>query len=180
MDSKTVSKTHVRMSQVMTPNDANLHGTVFGGALMAMVDLAAYTAASRFAGNVCVTAAFDRVEFHEPIQIGEVVTMDAFVSYAGRTSIEVTVHVYAGNILTGVETHTNTAHVTMVAMKDGKPTPVPSLVCETREDKIRFLEGKLRREMRKVQNLDVDRMREGFLGATDEQLDDLLDAPKLI
>jgi acyl-CoA hydrolase len=178
MEAKRVSETRTRMSQVMTPNDANIHGNVFGGSLLAMVDLAAYTAAARFAGNVCVTASFDRVDFHEPIEIGEVVTMDSVVSFAGRTSIEVTVLVTAEDILTGKVRHTNTAHLTLVALKDGKPTPVPRLICETRQDKIRYLEGKLRRELRSADS-DFDRMYNSFVSASDERIEELLELDRL-
>lgn len=167
------------MSQVMTPNDANILGHVFGGSLMAMMDLAAYTSASRFAGNVCVTASFERVDFHEPIEIGEVVTMDAVVSFVGRTSVEVTIIVTAENVLTGVTRHTNTAHLVMVALKDGKPTEVPRLVCETRQDKIRFLEGRLRRELRGTTSSDFERIYLTFLDASDARLEELLSLEKL-
>jgi acyl-CoA hydrolase len=166
------------MSQVMTPNHANLHGNVFGGSLLAMIDLAAYTAAVRFAGNICVTASFDRVDFHEPIEIGQVVTLDAVVSFAGRTSVEVTVLVTAEDILSGTTRHTNTAHLTFVAMKDGRPTLVPRLICETREDKVRYLEGRLRRELRGADG-DFDRLYRSFLAASDERIEELLAQEKL-
>ena len=179
MEPKRVSETRTRMSQVMTPNDANLFGNVFGGSLLAMMDLAAYTAAARFAGNVCVTASFERVDFHEPIEIGEVVTMDAVVSFVGRTSVEVTIVVTAENVLTGVTRHTNTAHLVMVAIKDGKPTPVPRLICETRQDKIRYLEGRLRRELRGAHNSEFERTYRSFLEASDKRLDELLGQERL-
>lgn len=180
MSEKKVSETHVQMAQVITPDKANIMGKMFGGELLAMVDLAAFAAASRFAGAPCVTASFNRVDFHDSILIGELVTLDAFISYAGRTSVEVTVSVDAENIQTGEKRHTNTAHVTMVAIKDEKPTPVPKLICETRDDKVRYLEGKLRREMRSVMNVNQQRMTFGFMNATDEQLDDLLNSESLV
>jgi len=180
MIDKRPSDTRVQMSEIMTPTDVNLHGKVFGGRLLSMIDLAAYTAASRFSGCVCVTASFDRVDFHEPIEIGEVVQLSASVTYAGRTSIEVTIHVTAEDILTGDRRHTNTARVTMVALKDGKPFPVPRLICESREDKIGFLEGRLRKELRGIQSYDYERIHSSFVAATDMQLDDLLTAESLI
>jgi acyl-CoA hydrolase len=112
--------------------------------------------------------------------IGELITLDAFVSYAGKTSMEVTVQVHAENIQTGAKRHTNTAHVTMVAIKNERPTAVPKLICETRDDKVRYLEGKLRREMRSVMNVNQQRMTFGFMNATDEQLDDLVAGDSLI
>jgi acyl-CoA hydrolase len=159
------------MSQVMTPNDANFLGKVFGGAILSMIDLTAYATASRFAGNVAVTASFDRVDFHEPIEVGEVVTCVGHVTYAGRTSMEVTIEVFAENVLAGARRHTNTARVTMVAIKGTTPTPVPKLVCETRDDKAAFLEGRIRRELRDI----VRRRRASLSKAIRELSDDELD-----
>jgi len=134
------------MSEVMQPQDANFLGKVFGGAILAKIDLCAYATASRFAGTICVTASFDRVDFHEPIEVGELVTFVGQIYFVGRSSVEVTIEIYAENVMLGTRRHTNTARVTMVALKDGKSVQVPRLVCETREDKIHYLEGKLRRE----------------------------------
>src|SRR5580698_2825780 len=136
------------MSEVMQPQDANFLGKVFGGAILSKIDLCAYATASRFAGTICVTASFDRVDFHEPIEVGELVTFVGQVSFVGRTSLEVTIESYAENVMEGTRRHTNTARVTMVALKDGKSVEVPRLTCESRDDKIRFLEGRLRRQLR--------------------------------
>lgn len=145
---KTAASTRVEMSEVMTPGHANFLGKVFGGSILSLLDLCAYTTSSRFAGNICVTASFDRVDFHEPINVGEFVIFIGRVSYAGRTSVEVTIEVYAENVVTGIRRHTNTARVTMVSIVDGKPVPVPELVCETRSEKLDYLKGKLRKELK--------------------------------
>lgn len=136
------------MSEVMTPAHANFLGKVFGGSILSLLDLCGYLTASKFAGNICVTASFDRVDFHHPIEVGEFVSFVGRVSYAGRTSVEVTIEVFAENVVSGLRRHTNTARVTMVSIKDGKPCAVPLLICETREEKIDYLKGKLRRELR--------------------------------
>jgi acyl-CoA hydrolase len=159
------------MAEVMTPTDANFLGKVFGGRLLALIDLCAYTTASRFAGEVCVTASFDRVDFLEPIEVGEVVTLVGSVGYVGRTSVEVTIEVFAENIYTRVRRHTNTARVTMVAVREGKPTPVPRLVCETREDRIRYLQGQARREIRAKHTRDREAAFDRFEKATDAELE---------
>ena len=158
----------------MQPQDANFLGKVFGGAILAKIDLCAYATSSRFAGTICVTASFDRVDFHEPIEVGDLVTFIGHVSYVGRTSVEVTIEIYAENVLVGTKRHTNTARVTMVALKEGRPQIVPRLECETREDKIRFLQGKLRRELRIKQGEERERIYANFNSATDEELDRLL------
>lgn len=168
------------MSELMTPNDANFLGKVFGGRLLSLIDLCAYTTAARFAGEVCVTASFDRVDFHEPIEVAEVVTLEGHVSYAGRTSVEVTIEVFAENILKNIRRHTNTARVTMVAIRDNRPTPVPQLVCETREDKVRFLEGKLRKELRLKNQQARMRITDEYAAASDAELDVLLARDRLI
>lgn len=176
---KLVSETRVEMAQVMEPGDANFLGKVFGGTVLAKIDLCAYATASRFAGTICVTASFDRVDFHEPIEVGELVTFIGHVSYAGRTSVEVTIEVFAENILKGTRRHTNTARVTMVAIRDNRPTPVPQLLFDSREDKIRFLEGKLRRELRFRHREERQRIFDNYAAATDEELDDLLQKERL-
>lgn len=158
----------------MTPNDANFLGKVFGGSLLSLIDLCAYTTAARFAGEVCVTASFDRVDFHEPIDVGEVVTMEGIVSYVGRTSIEITIEVFAENIFKRIRRHTNTARVTMVAIRDNRPVVVPRLICESREEKVRFLEGKLRKELRGKHREERERIAKGFEQASDQELDRLM------
>lgn len=170
MHSKTVSSSRVIMSKVMEPTDANFLGKVFGGSILSLLDLVAYATASRFAGNICVTASFDRVDFHEPIEVGELVICEGRISYTGRTSLEVTIEVFAENIYEQQRRHTNTARVTMVAIKDGKPVPVPKLVCETREDRLSFLEGQLRRAYRTQQREELAGQLAALQGLSDEDL----------
>ena len=172
---KPVSSSRAETSVVMQPNDANFLQKVFGGVILSYIDLCAYASSSRFSGGICVTASFDRVDFHEPINVGELVTMIGHVTYVGTTSLENTIEVYAENLFTGVKRHTNTARVTMVALDtDLKPRPVPRLICETREDKIRFLEGKARREIRAVQREDLEKTFATFRSASDAELDELM------
>lgn len=171
---KTVSSTRTVVTEIIEPNDANFLGKAFGGAILSKIDLCAYATASRFAETICVTASFDRVDFLEPIEVGELVSLEGYVSYVGRTSLEVTIDVYAENVLTAHRRHTNTARVTCVALRDGKPAEVPRLRCETREDKVRFLEGHLRRELRKRASSELDTQIAGIRNAGDAELDRLL------
>jgi acyl-CoA hydrolase len=169
------------MAQIMEPQHANFLGKVFGGTILSMIDLCAYTTASRFAGSLCVTASIDRVDFHEPIEVGELVTLIGIVSFVGRTSVEVTIEVYAEDIYKQTKRHTNTARVTTVALgKDSKPVEVPRLICETREDKIRFLEGRLRRELRTRQREERERLAARFQEASDAELDSLMASGSLL
>lgn len=174
MLARTVSETRVNMSKVMEPTDANFLGKVFGGSILSMLDLVAYATASRFAGNICVTASFDRVDFHEPIEVGELVTCEGYVSFVGRTSVEVTTEVYAENLFVGKRRHTNTSRVTMVAIKDGKPVAVPGLICESQGEKVRFLEGKVRREVRASQRADFAKLSERLHAMSEPDLDALI------
>jgi len=180
MLAKPVSETRVTMSKVMEPTDANFLGKVFGGSILSMLDLVAYATASRFAGNICVTASFDRVDFHEPIEVGELVTCEGFVSFVGRTSVEVTTEVYAESVFEGKRRHTNTSRVTMVAIKDGKPVPVPALICESHDDKVRFLEGKVRREIRASQRTEFALLSDKLKALNEPQLDELIKCEKVM
>jgi acyl-CoA hydrolase len=179
VQAKTVSSTKTVMTEIMQPNDANFLGKVFGGRLLASIDLCAYTTAARFSGEACVTASFDQVDFHEPIEVGEVVTLTGHVTYVGRTSIEVTIEVVAENILQETRRHTNTARVTMVAVREGKPVEVPRLLMETRVDKLRYLQGRFRKESRGRLIEERQAAFARFESSTDEVLDELLKKDRL-
>ena len=152
MQGVLAADTRVTIAEVIRPNESNFLGKLFGGELLAKIDLCAYAASAKHSGTTCVTASFDQVDFHEPIEVGELVTLIGQVAFVGRSSMEVVVEVYAENLKQGGKRHTNTARVTMVAIKDGKPIEVPRLICESREEKIRFLQGVMRRESRKRLN----------------------------
>jgi len=134
----------------MQPQHANVNGSVFGGVILQMVDKAGAVCAMRHADLPCVTVAIDRVDFLVPIEIGDFVTVEAHMNFAGRTSMEVGVEVYAENLTSGSRRHTNSCFVTMVAMKDGKPTAIPGLLLEKPEEKIRYAAALERREHRKA------------------------------
>tara|TARA_B100000809_G_scaffold115634_1_gene113768 strand:- start:3330 stop:3827 length:498 start_codon:yes stop_codon:yes gene_type:complete len=143
------SKTITVVSELMMPNQVNNLGSVFGGELLSMVDRAAAVAAMRHAGRPCVTVSIDRVDFKEPIYIGELVTCTARVRFVGRTSMEVGVKVLAENLLTGVERLTNNCLLTFVAIDEKhRPCQVAPLDLSNPEDERRFREGKRRREVR--------------------------------
>lgn len=178
MNDKRVSETVTHLAQIMTPNDANVLGHVFGGSILAMVDLTASATAQKFAGRICVTASFDRVDFHSPIEVGNLVEMEGSVSFVGRTSLEVTIDVFATDLTKGDRRHTNTARVTMVAVGEGgRPTPVPRLVCETREERVRFLEGLTRRQFRGQRIQQMAAVHERLSLATDDDLESWIADP---
>jgi acyl-CoA hydrolase len=119
----------------MMPQHANNLGHVFGGVVLAMMDSAAAVAAIRHARQTCVTASIDRVDFREPILVGDLVVMKASVNYVGRTSMEVGVRVEAEDLLTGRRRHTNSCYLTFVAVDEtGRPREVAALMPETPEE----------------------------------------------
>lgn len=136
----------------MQPEHANIRGDVHGGWIMKLADEAGALAAMRHAQCRVVTVAIDQMSFHEPIRIGDLVTLTAEVTYVGRTSLEVRVQVLAENPVTGAQTHTNTAYLVYVALDDeGTPTPAPRLVAENEAQERRMNEGERRQQYRREQ-----------------------------
>ena len=133
----------------MNPEDANPVGNVHGGVVMKYIDTAAGAVATRHARRFAVTASIDRLDFHSPVFIGNLLILKASLNLVGRTSMEVGVRVEAENPLTGEVRHTASAYLTFVALDEkGQPTPVPPLICETDEEKLRHRQAEIRRQYR--------------------------------
>jgi len=109
MHAKHPRESETVMSELMMPQHANIMGNVFGGVVLALVDRVAAVAAIRHAGKPCVTVSVDKVDFREPIHVGELLTAYTRVNFAGRTSMEVGVKIIAENVLTGEKRHTTRA-----------------------------------------------------------------------
>src|SRR5262245_5293350 len=110
----------------MLPSDANPMGNVHGGTILKYVDMAAAAAALRHARKNVVTASIDRMDFIQPVFVGDLLTLKAYVTYTGRTSMEVEVRVEAEDLRTGRTVHTNSSYVTYVALDaQGRPTEIP-------------------------------------------------------
>ncbi|MDD4241381.1 MAG: acyl-CoA thioesterase [Smithellaceae bacterium] len=149
MEGKRVSESRVIIAQAMNPENANPAGNVHGGDIMKLIDTAGGVAATRHARAHVVTASIDRLDFHHPVFIGDVLTLKASVNYVGRTSMEVGVRVEAENPLTGEVRHTGSAYLTFVSLDANKrPTPLPPLILETDEERHRNKEAEERRRMR--------------------------------
>jgi acyl-CoA hydrolase len=132
------------------PHMQNIRGDLFGGELMALVDQAAAVAAIRHAGGPAVTASIDRVDFRERIPVGSLVSCEATVDFVGRSSMDITVEVYAERVSTGERRHTNRAHVVFVAIdENGKPKRVPRLVPETDEERARYAQAEAHRSSKR-------------------------------
>jgi acyl-CoA hydrolase len=136
--------------QIVLPGLTNVHGTIFGGMLMQWIDITAGVAAGRHAGGPVVTASMDRLHFLTPVNLGEVVTLQAQVNFAGRTSMEVGVRVLAeGRPGDRRKRQATRAYLTFVAVDDdGRPRAIPPLRPQTAEDKRRFREAVERRAVR--------------------------------
>ncbi len=146
---KSISASRVTLSQLMHLEHANLLGNVHGGWIMKLVDEAGALACMRHAQRKVVTVAIDSMTFREPIKIGDLVTLNAEVTYTGRTSMEAEVHVLAENPVTRERSHTNTAYLVYVALDDdGNPTEIPQLKAETDEEFRKLARAKERQERR--------------------------------
>ncbi|MFH2038919.1 MAG: acyl-CoA thioesterase [Chloroflexota bacterium] len=149
INSFTPGASHVTIAQLMQPEHANNIGNVHGGWIMKLVDEVGALACMRHSRHRVVTVAIDQMTFRQPIRIGDLVTLDAEVTYTGHTSMEVEVLVTAENPITGECTHTNKAYLVYVALDDNhNPVVVPSLVIETTEQEERMSAAKNRQRHR--------------------------------
>ena len=144
-----MSYSTAELTTTTMPYQQNIHGDLFGGEILALIDKAAAVAAIRHAGGAAVTASIGRVDFRYPIPIGALVNLVATVDYVGNTSMEITVVVHSETVSTGERTHTHTAHVVFVAVDEaGKPRRVPRLEPETDEERERFERARVHRQSR--------------------------------
>ncbi len=149
MEGKAVSESTVIIVQQMIQNDANLSGNVHGGSIMRLIDNTAGIVAVRHASSNVVTASIDRLDFHSPVYVGDLLKITAGINYVGSSSMEVGVRVEAENVVTGKSRHTASAYLTFVALgSEGKPIAVPALILSTDEEKRRNSEAMKRREIR--------------------------------
>ncbi len=163
MDPKPVSASRTTITELMIPSYANFGGKIHGGILLSLMDKVAYACASRHSGCYCVTVSVDNVDFLQPVEVGDLVSLRASVNYVGRTSLVVGIRVEAENVRHGVVKHTNTSYVTMVAKgEDGEPAMVAPLLLETDEDIRRFVTAAERRRLRMKVRERMDAYREAF------------------
>jgi acyl-CoA hydrolase len=146
---KSVSESQIIMTEMVLPPDTNAIGTIFGGKVVSLIDIAAAMAAGKHARSTVVTASIDALQFVCPVKLGEYLHIKASVNYAGRTSMEVGVRVDKENPLTGEMKHTATAYLTFVALdSDGKPREVPGVLPNSEAERRRFDAAKIRRQAR--------------------------------
>lgn len=151
---RKASESRVTISELMLPSHQNFSGKIHGGYILMLMDQIAFASASRYSGTYCVTASVDTVDFLNPIEVGELVTMKASVNYVGNSSMIVGIRVTSENIQTGVVKHCNSSYFTMVA-KDatGKTVQVPAIELNTPTEIRRFCNALKRLSLKKERTL---------------------------
>jgi acyl-CoA hydrolase len=147
---KNPRESAVETRYLLMPEQANAHGTAFGGVIMSWIDMVAAMAAQRHCGGVAVTVSIDKISFKAPIYVGEHAVIKSSVNYAGNTSMEVGVQVTKENPYTGEVVRATTAYLTFVYLDEHKkPKKVPELIPETEVEKRRYRNAEIRVQARK-------------------------------
>jgi uncharacterized protein (TIGR00369 family) len=157
---KPVSFSETVITELMIPSYSNFGGKIHGGILLSLMDKVAYVCAAKHAGNYCVTASIDTVDFLQPVEVGDLVSLMASVNYVGRTSLVVGIRVISENIKTNQVYHTNTSYFTMVAKDEqNEPAQVPGLILENRNHVRRFIEARRRKQLKQNYKQEADQIK---------------------
>jgi len=163
MNARRPSDSDTTITELMIPSYANFGGKIHGGILLSLMDKVAYACATKHAGNYCVTVSVDTVDFLQPVEVGDLVSMMARVNHVGRTSLVVGIKVTAENVKKKIVKHTNTSYFTMVAKgDDDKPAPVPPLLLTSHEEIRRFAESILRKNLKDYHRKQMRENRSAF------------------
>ncbi|MBJ6367093.1 acyl-CoA thioesterase [Snuella sedimenti] len=147
---KNIKDSQVTITELMLPAHSNFSGKIHGGYILNLMDQIAFACASKHSRHYCVTASVNRVDFLNPIEVGELVTLKASVNYTGRTSMVIGVRVEAENIQTGKKKHCNSSYFTMVAKdENGKNVHVPGIILDSEQSIRRFSRSITRQEQAK-------------------------------
>ena len=150
MNSKSPSFSTTTITELMIPSYANFSGKIHGGILLSLMDKVAFACGSKHSGEYCVTVSVEGVEFFQPVEVGELVSLTGSVIYVGKTSMIVGIHIESLKPKTGETKHTNSCYFTMVSVdEDGKTLPVPRLQLDSEAEEKLFQAGKMRCAMRK-------------------------------
>lgn len=153
---KSPSESEITMREMVMPGDTNKHGTIFGGKIMAWIDIAAAMCAERHCHKPVVTAHIDDIDFLSPIKVGHHVIINASINYAGKSSMIIGVKVESENPYTAERRITTKAYLTFVALDEfGKPVSVPQVEAKTEDEIRRFENAKTRRESNKKLRSDL-------------------------
>ena len=154
---KKVDSSRISISELMKPSHSNFSGKIHGGYILSLMDNIAFACASKHSKTYCVTASVDTVDFLNPIEVGELVTMKASINFVGNTSMVVGIRVVAENIRTGETKHCNSSYFTMVAKDDnGMSVAVPGLILNDKTEVKRYLKALKRTETKKARQEEFD------------------------
>ncbi|RED42985.1 uncharacterized protein (TIGR00369 family) [Winogradskyella eximia] len=144
---KTTEDSRIQISELMKPSHANFGGKIHGGYILSLMDNVAFACASKHSRSYCVTASVNKVNFLNPIEVGELVTMKASVNYVGKSSMVVGIRVESENIRTGETKHCNSSYFIMVAVdEEGNKVTVPGLILTNKLSAKRFIKSIIRRD----------------------------------
>lgn len=147
----TVAYSASVFTHIVRAEDINMHGTLFGGKMMAFMDTTAAIAAMRHGGCNCVTAYVSDISFLAPVRMGHILEIISRVQFTARSSMEVLVEAHREDHISGDKRLVCEAHFVFVATdREGSPVPTPGLILETDEDRKRFAAGKARYEAQKA------------------------------
>ncbi|QTV05537.1 acyl-CoA thioesterase [Faecalibacter bovis] len=153
---KTVESSLITFSQLMLPSHSNFSGKIHGGYLLSLMDQIAFACASKYSGKYCVTASVDRVDFLTPVEVGELVTLNASVNYVGNTSMVIGIRVESQNVQTGEIRHCNSSYFTMICKEEnGEKADAPKLILRSANEVRRFYKALHRIEEHKKAALQV-------------------------
>lgn len=168
---KHPKESQVTITQLMLPSHSNFSGKIHGGHILNLMDQIAFACASKHSQHYCVTASVNRVDFLNPIEVGELVTLKASVNYTGRTSMVVGLRVESENIQTGKIKHCNSSYFTMVAKdENGKNVAVPGIILDS--------EQAVRRFARSIARQQQARQRSTKFNASEFKIEEHLDVIK--
>lgn len=169
---KTTEDSRIQISELMKPSYANFGGKIHGGYILSLMDNVAFACASKHSRSYCVTASVNKVNFLNPIEVGELVTMKASVNYVGKSSMVVGIRVESENIRTGKKKHCNSSYFTMVAVdENGNTLTVPGLILTTKMDAKRFIKSIIRRDSDTKRSADLQNLYKNL----DQHLEQLKD-----
>jgi len=169
---KPSSASRTTITELMIPSYANFGGKIHGGILLSMMDKVAYACATKHSRAYCVTVSVDTVDFLQPVEVGELVSLHASINYVGRSSMVIGIKVIAENVKQGHVKHTNTSYFTMVAKnEEGKTITVPPLVLENKEEVRRFVEAIKRKELNSSHNEEMEKAKSAL--SLEKALDEL-------
>jgi acyl-CoA hydrolase len=168
---KTVEKSMVTLTELMLPSHSNFSGKIHGGYILNLMDQIAFACAAKHSGNYCVTASVNRVDFINPIDVGDLVTLKASINYTGNSSMIVGVRVESEKIQTGEVKHCNSSYFTMVSKNlEGKSVKVPGIILDKEE--------RVRRFVRSIQRMEETHARRKKFTETSFKLEDFVDLLK--